>query len=109
MEQAGDQADDEHVERSDADEGEDRPERAGVRAEAEAADQVGERRYQDGDRHDDQVAAAWQQPRGDREEKRDAANVSAAVATMRPPALATITVAGCCGSAVGTKAASRSR
>ena len=47
LEQAGDQADHEHVERADPDEGEDRPERAGVGAEAEAADQVGERRDQD--------------------------------------------------------------
>ena len=37
------------------------------------------------------------------------ARVSAAVATIRPPALATMTVAGCFGSAVGTKAALRSR
>ena len=58
LEQAGDQTDDEHVEGPDADEGEDRPERAGVGAEAEAADQVGERRDQDGDRRDVGVAAA---------------------------------------------------
>ena len=58
LEQAGDEADGERVEGPDADEGEDRPERPVVGAEAEAADQVDEGRHQDGRRRDHRVAAA---------------------------------------------------
>ncbi len=61
LEQAGADADDEPVEGADADEGEDRADRPGVRAEGQAADQVGDRRHQNRGRGEDEVAAAGQQ------------------------------------------------
>ena len=153
LQQTRDDTDDERVEGPDADEGEDRPEGPGVRAEAEPADQVDDGRQQDGDRRDQRVPAAGPQvgrdggehgrgdvaarscrtimnrkiprpmtsPAGERADvahdhlRRPGSAVTArtkssvAFATRRPPALATITVAGRRGSAVGTMAASRSR
>ena len=151
LEQAGAQADDEPVERADADEREDRPDRAGVGSEAQPADQVGERWHQQGGRRDDRVAAAWQQGRrkcfedrggdvaADRADDHEHEDAEPDLVPGRQGAdlaydelgalgrrdgagegfgcgrdeaavaLATITVAGCLGLAVGTNAALRSR
>jgi hypothetical protein len=70
LEQAGAETDRERVQGTDSDEREDRPERAGVGAVAQAADQVRDGWDQNGGGGHDGVTAAWDEGRGERFEDR---------------------------------------